>query len=472
VHSLAVLPLENLSGDPQQEYFADGMTEELITTLAKIGSLRVISRTSVMQYKGVRKPLPEIAQTLHVDAVIEGSVLRSGDRVRVTAQLIQAATDQHLWAETYERDIRDVLTLQSEVAQAIASEIKVELNPQEKALLGRVLPVNPEAYDYYLRGKYYLNREANIDNETAIGLLQHAVAIDPKFAAGYGKLAEAYISRLSFYTPEEKEWEQRASAAAEKALSLDPNSENAHIVRGHLLWTRSNHFPHEKALREYRSALALNPNSEEAINPLAAIYSHVGLLPQALKEAQKGVAIDPGSNRSRYQIGQALLWQLKLDEALAVFRILPRGFLSPVVGYQTAWALFKLGRQEEARAVNEDFLKNYPEDSGGLLSSMQAVLFAAAGNERAAEERIHRAQDDGKGFIHLHHTAYNIATAYALMKKPDPAIRWLQETADDGFPCYPLFEKDPSLDPLRKDARFIELMARLNQQWQHFRTLL
>jgi eukaryotic-like serine/threonine-protein kinase len=472
VRSLAVLPLENLSGDPQQEYFADGMTEELITNLAKIGSVRVISRTSVMQYKGTRRRLPEIAEALHVDAVIEGSVLRSGSRVRITAQLIDATTDQHLWADSYERDIRDVLALQSEVAQAIASQIKVELNPQQKALLGRILPVNSDAYDYYLRGKSYLNHEARVDNETAIGLLERAVAIDPNFAAAYGELAKAYTSRLSFYTPEEKEWEQRASTAAEKALSLDSNSENAHIVRARLLWTRSNHFQHERALQEYRSALALNPNSGDGLDGLSSIYSHIGLLTEALQEAQKGVAIDPGNNHVRYELGQALLWHLKFNDAVSIFRILPKGFLSPVVGSQTAWALFKLGRQQEARAVNQECLKNNPEDSGGLLTSMQAVLSAAAGNERAADESIRRAQKDAKSFIVFHHTAYNIATAYALMNKPEPAIRWLQETADDGFPCYPLFEKDPSLDSLRTDPRFIELMTKLNQQWQHFRTLL
>jgi tetratricopeptide (TPR) repeat protein len=164
--------------------------------------------------------------------------------------------------------------------------------------------------------------------------------------------------------------------------------------------------------------------------------------------------------------------QLKFDEALAAFRVLPKGFLSPVVGSQTAWALLKLGRQEEARAANEDYLKNYPEDSGGLLSSMQAVLFAAVGNEGSAEERIRRAQENGKGFIHFHHTAYNIATAYALLNKRDPAIRWLQETADDGFPCYPLFERDPALDSLRKDLRFLQFMTKLKQQWLHFRSLL
>jgi TolB-like protein len=189
-----VLPLDNLSGDPNQEYFADGMTEALIAGLARISALRVTPRTSVMQYKGGRKGIPEIGRELNVDAVIEGSVQRSGDRVRITAQLVRTSTDQHVWTQTYDRNLSDVLSLQSEVAGAIAREIQIKLTPQEEARMSSARPVNSEAYDSYLRGRYHSVRITDSENQTAIELFEHAVAIDPNFAIGFAELAQAYTS--------------------------------------------------------------------------------------------------------------------------------------------------------------------------------------------------------------------------------------------------------------------------------------
>ena len=261
IKSLAVLPLENLSGDTSQDYFADGMTDALITDLAKVGALRVISRQSVMQYKGARKPLPEIGRELNVDAVLTGSVVRSGERVRIAVQLIHAATDRNLWADSYERDLRDVLALQREVTRDIVGEIRIKLTPQEQVRFGSVRPVNPEAYDHYLRGKFYLHRQNRDDNEAAITALERAVATDPTFAAAHAELAQAYVWKLFLFAPEEKQWAEKAFVAAEKALSLDPDLAVAHLARGRLLWTPANHFPHEKAIREYRRALSFEPES-------------------------------------------------------------------------------------------------------------------------------------------------------------------------------------------------------------------
>ncbi len=215
IQSLAVLPLANLSNDPAQEYFADGMTEALITDLAQIRSLRVISRTSVMRYKGSRKPLPEVARALHVDAVVEGSVLRSGDRVRITAQLIQGATDRHLWAKTYERDMRDVLALQGEVAQAITQEIKVRLTPQEQIRLESSRPVDREAYEAYLKGRYYWNRRTAEGLKKAIEYFEKAINLDPAYALAYSGLADSYalLPRASSGAPAPKEAFAKARAA-------------------------------------------------------------------------------------------------------------------------------------------------------------------------------------------------------------------------------------------------------------------
>ena len=472
IKSLAVLPLDNLSGDTSQDYFADGMTESLITDLAKIGALRVISRPSVMQYKGAQKPLPAIGRELNVDAVLIGSVVRAGDRVRIAVQLIHAATEQNLWSNSYERDLRDVLALQKEVTQDVVREIKIKLTPQEQTQFKSVRPVNPEAYDHYLRGRFYLNRQNKDDNQAAITALERAVAVDPNFAAGYAELAQAYLWRLYLFAPEESQLAEKGFVAAEKALTLDPNLAVAHLARGRLLWTPANHFPHERVIREYQSALALDPSLDEARNQLALVYCHIGAFDEALQESQKALAINPNNNLAQFRIGETLNFQGKYEEALPVLRGLPQEVNRALVGHQIALTLFKMGRTEEAATTIEQFLKDYPEDNRGLFTSLEAMLAASAGQEQKAEDNIKLAVERGKGFGHFHHTAYNVACAYALMNKSDQAIKWLAVVAADGFPCYPLFERDKNLDNLRQDPRFIKFLSEQKQQWEHFRTLL
>jgi len=472
IESLAVLPLENLSSDTSQGYFADGMTESLITELAKIRALRVMSRPSVMQYKGARKPLPEIARELKVDAVLTGSVVRSGERVRITVQLVHAATDRNLWADSYERDQRDVLALQREVTRDIVGEIRIKLTPQEQLQFGSVRPVNPEAYDHYLRGRFYLNRQTKDDNEAAITALERAVSTDPTFAAAYAELAQAYSWKLFLFSPGEKQWAEKAFVAAEKALALDPDLAVAHLARGRILWTPANRFPHEKAIQEYRLAVSLNPSLDEARNQLALVYCHIGAFDEALQESEKAVTTNPNNNLAQFRTGQTLNFQGKYEQALSVLRAIPNEANPELVGHQVVWALFNLGRREEASAVVEQFLRDYPQDNGGLFTGLQAVLAASVGQERTAQAKIKLAVERGKGFGHFHHTAYYIACAYALMNKREQAIKWLEMAAEDGFPCYPLFEKDTNLDSLRQDARFVTFLAKQRQQWEYYKTIL
>jgi len=472
IKSIAVLPLENISGDASQDYFADGMTESLITDLAKIGALRVISRPSVMQYKGSRKPLPEVGRELNVDAVLIGTVVRYGDHVRIAVQLIHAATEENMGTYNYEHDLRDVLALQREVTRYIVGKIRIKLTPQEQRQFGSVRPVNPEAYDHYLRGRFYLNRQTKEDNEAAITALEHAVATDPSFAAAYAELAQAYSWKLFLFAPAEKQWAEKAFVAAEKALALDPDSAVAHLARGRILWTPANHFPHEKAIQEYRQAVTLDPSLDEARNQLALVYCHIGAFEEALEESHQAITTNPNNNLAQLRIGQTLNLQGKYEQALSVLQALPKEVNPQLVGHQTVWALFNLGRKEEASATVEQFLRDYPEDNGGLFTSQQAVLAASAGQERRAEDKIKLAVERGKGFGHFHHTAYYIACAYALMNKPEQAIKWLEVAADDGFPCYPLFERDSNLDNLRQDARFVTFLAKQRQQWEYYRTIL
>jgi serine/threonine protein kinase/tetratricopeptide (TPR) repeat protein len=472
IKSLAVLPLDNISGDASQDYFADGMTESLITDLARSGALRVISRPSVMQYKGTKKSLPDIARELNVDALLIGSVWRSGDRVRITVQLIRGATEENLGTYKYENDLRDVLALQRDVTQDIVGKIRVKLTPQQQGQIGNVRPVNPVAYDDYLRGRFHLNRQTKADNEAAITALEHAVATDPNFAAAYAELAQAYSWKLFLFAPDEKEWAEKAFVAAEKALALDPDLPVAHLARGRILWTPANHFPHEKAIREYRRAVTLNPSLDEARNQLALVYCHIGLLEEAIEESHQAITTNPNNNLAQLRIGQTLNLQGKYDEALSVLEELPKEVNPALVGHQKVWALFNLGRKEEASAVTEQYLKDYPEDSGGLFTSLSAILAASAGQQRKAQDQIKLAEQRGKGFGHFHHTAYYIACAYALMNKPEQAIKWLEAAADDGLPCYPLFDKDSNLDSLRQDARFATFLSKQKEQWEHYKTLL
>jgi TolB-like protein/DNA-binding winged helix-turn-helix (wHTH) protein/Flp pilus assembly protein TadD len=471
IRSLAVLPLQNLSGDPEQEYFADGMTEALTASLARMRALRVVSRTAVMRFKGSQKPLLEISRDLNADALIVGSVQPAGGRVKIMIQLIDGRTDTRLWTRDYDLETTNILKLQTEVARDVGRRIRVKLSPEEQLHLGSAPPVNPEAYDHYLRGRYYANRQNKEDNEAAVLSLERAVAIDSTFASAYAELAQAYVWKFYLFAPQERKWEEKAFVAAEKALSLDPDLPMAYLARGRLLWTPVNHFPHERAIREYRRALDLNPELDEARNQLALIYCHIGLFDEALQESQKAVETNPINNMAVYRMAQTLIFQGKYEQALSVLRTIPEKVNPALVGYLIPWALFNLGRKEEASDSLEHLLQEYPEDSGGLYTSLQALLTASIGQERQAENRINEAVERGKGFGHFHHTAYHIACSYALMNKPEPAIKWLEAAAQDGFPCYPLFERDANLDNLRRDARFIRFMARLRQQWERYRTL-
>jgi eukaryotic-like serine/threonine-protein kinase len=350
---------------------------------------------------------------------------------------------------------------------------QIKLTSQEQMRPANARSVNPTAYDEYLSGRFYANRQNKADNETAIMKLQRAVALDPNFAAAHAELAQAYVWRFFLFTPGEKEWEEKAFVEVEKALALDKDSAVAHQALGRLLWTDAYHFPHEKAIKEYRLALTLDPSLGEARNQLAVVYNHIGAFDQALQELQKAVTDNPTNNLAQFRIGQTLLWQGKYEQALTTLRKIPREVNPPLVGSTLAMALLLLGRKDEAADTVDEFLKDYPRDTDvGLFTSIQALLAALAGDEKKAEARIRNAIEKAKGFGHFHHTAYNIACAYSVMKKAEPAIRWLQTAADDGFPCYPLFENDPYLNHLRKDPRFIELMANLKAQWERYQAIL
>ena len=291
IRSIAVLPLDNYSGDPNQEYFSDGMTDELTTDLATISALRVISRGSVMQYKGAhRPPTPEIAKALNVDAVVEGSVVRVGDKVRITAQLIDAPADRHLWAKSYERDSRDVLALQDELASAIAKEINVELTPDEQARLANSRPVDPQAHDAYLKGRYYLSSPTEERVRKAMEQFEEAIRVDPNFALAYSGMADAYVLGDDWYFPA-TEVMPKAKAAAEKALQLDDMLAEAHLSLGAAKAQYDFDWP--GAETEIRRAIALNPSYAFGHDQYGFYLALHGRLDEAVAESRLAIELDP-----------------------------------------------------------------------------------------------------------------------------------------------------------------------------------
>ena len=317
IESLAVLPLKNLSGDSKQEYFADGMTEELIAKLARIASLRVISRTSVMEYKDAHKPLPEIAKELNVDAIVEGSVLHAGNRVRITVQLIHAATDRHLWAESYERDLEDILTLQNEVASSIAREVQVKLAPEEAAHLVSAPRVNPQAYEAYLRGLNYSESQISRENiRLAVEMFEKAVELDPNFAVAYAELSRAQ-SFLYFVVDQTPERLAMTKAAVDRAFELQPGLAEGHIALGYYYYRGFRDY--DRALHELKIAQKTLPNNKAILAGIGTIYRRQAKWEEALLEEQKLVAMNPRDANSACDIGVTYYTMRRYAEAQRYF---------------------------------------------------------------------------------------------------------------------------------------------------------
>lgn len=468
IQSVAVLPLDNLSGDPSQEYFADGITDALTTYLAQMRGVRVISRTSAMHYKGTKKALPEIAKELGVDAVVEGSASRSSGIIHVNAQLIYVPGDTHIWAHSYEGAISNLAAVESEIGDDIARKIDVQTLQGSSNHPSRAAAVNPEAYDLYLRSEPYYGLETREANDQAIRLLEKSVEIDPRFAAGYAALATAYRTRAFSVETNEAQWIERASATVGKALALDPDLAEGYVSRGYLLWSRANNWSHQRAVSDYRHALELNPNLAEAHHQLANVYNHVGLLDKANEEIKKAVTLDPLNAGIRFRVGINFLYEGKYEESLAELRDSEK-FLPPFWAFQTSFALQHIGRRQEAQQTVETFFKSDPVDPGGSLTAMQALLAAEVGDAVLAERKIQEAVTKGKGYQHFHHVAYAAASAYALLNRHEQALQYLRLTADDGFPCYPLFEHDSNLAHLRNDPGFLNFLAEQRKQWEYFR---
>ena len=466
VRSLAVLPLENLSTDTLRSWYADGLTEALTTDLGRIKSLLVIARGAVRPYRGTSAPLQQIARELHVDAVVEGGVQQSGSVVRVDLRLIDAATGYQRWADRFQEPLQERFTLEDRVARGIVSALGLPLSASEDRTLRATPTKNLQAYDDYLRAKTRLWRQNPQDDSVAITLLEQAVARDPEFAAAQAELALAYTLRINQFVPTDTALIEKAWVAADKALRLDPDLAEAHLARGHLLSSLTGKFAPGPPVQEYRRALELNPHLARAHHDLGVIYLHRGLLDKAVAEFRTTLAIDPANYGATRRSGIALVYQGRYEDGLRLVREVPPESNRSLWNYQVAWALLYLGRMHEAAVLMERYLHDYPEDPGGVVTSTRALLFAKAGDARRAEEDIRTAVPKGRGFIHFHHTLYNIASVYALLNQPSRAVYWLRQAAENGWPCYPYFARDPNLNNIRSDPDFVGFMKQLEAQWE------
>lgn len=468
ITSLVVLPLTNLSGDPSQDYFADGMTDELTTDLARISSLRVISETSAMRYRGTRPPLRQIAQELDVDAVVEGSVVRSRDQVRITAQLIDAKNDRHLWAQSYDRRGFDVLGLQRDVARAIASQVHLSLTPAEARHLEALPTHNQQAYDAYLHAKYHvvsaLAVEANAN--AAIAEAEQAVALDPDFAEAYVVIAQGCFAKI-FDWAGGKGYDEKAFVALGKAIVLDNTLAEAYAARGALYYTRLHNFDIASAVGDYRKAISLNPNLAEAHHNLGAELTHVGLHDQAIEEFRTTLRLDPQNDGAKYRLGRALWQSQRFTEALQQYD------RYNIVSFEKALTLAYVGRRQEAWETIESVTQQVGRARrGGFgggdqedIAAVRAFLYATESKPQKAEREIQIAARLGKDNDHFHHAAFILAAAYAEMGKPHEAVVWLRRTAETGMPNYPLFRDNPSMIKLRGNPEYEEFMAGLKLRW-------
>jgi TolB-like protein len=446
IRSLAVLPLENLSNDTSEDYFADGMTEELITQLGQIRSLRVISRTSVMTYKSDRKSLTEIARELRVEAVVEGSVLRSGDRVRINAQLIAVPADRHMWAQSYAGDLRDTLALQSRVASAIAEQIRATLDPRERAVLARSKVVNPEAYEAYLKGRYFWNKRTGDGLKKATAYFTRAIEIDPNYAEGYSGLADSYAlsGDWKYGVLPGREAFAQAKAAAAKALSLDDSLGEAHASLALALDLYD--WDWKAAEAEYRRAIELKPGYA----PAHQWYSW-----HLITELRKAENLDPLSLIISADIADALCVARRYDEAVQQSKRTLEMDANFAVGH------FELGqafvqKQLCGRAIAEF---QWAIELSGRSRAFKANLAHVYGVLGRKEEAVKILKDLEAQHNENPSVAADIALIHVGLGDRDRAIMWLDRAYQARFKASILLH--PVFDPLRSDARFKDLLRRI-----------
>lgn len=455
IKSLAVLPLKNFSGNADQDYFADGMTEELITDLAQIRAVRVISRTSAMNYKGSSKSLPQIARELNVDAVLEGSVERFQNRVRITAQLIQARGDRHLWAKSYDRNIDDVLVLQGEVARAIASEIQIKLSAEELRRLSKPGAVNPQAHEDYLRGRYYWNKRTKEGVEQSIDYLQKAIREDPEYAIAYAALADSYHLLPDLAGSDPRDSFQKARTAALKALDLDPSTAEAHAalasVKEDYDWDWSG------AERDYQQAIELNPGLGIIHAQYSNLLAETGRISEALPEAKQALQLDPLSSFVNSNLASMLYFAGSYDEAIAQSR------KTLDLDSANARAYRNLGRIYTAQGSYEKAIPEFQkaiELSPGTPEYLAELgyAFAMSGNRKEAETILRQIENSVQ---HGEASSYQLAVVYAGMRDKNRAFEFLNKALPERAAGLSYLKVTPIFAQLRSEPDFQAILHQI-----------
>ena len=453
ITSLAVLPLENFSRDPDQQYFADGLTEELISALAQISTLRVISRTSIMGFKGTKLPLPEIGRRLGVDAIVEGSVRRSGDRVRITAQLIRVASDQHMWAQSYERDLRDALALQDEVAGAIANEVQAHLTPQERQKIATARPVSPKGYELYLRGLDAYRRWDKRSEQAALEFLKQAIKEDSTYAPAWAAMGAVYNNDPGQFGAHDEEV-TRARQAVERALMLDPDLALAHSVKAQIGLRRDWHWA--PAEREFKRAIELAPSLFEAHHFYSHLLMDMGRVEESLEQSRSALALDPLNTAATLHMGWHYLFAGQIEQAIAQYETTLRLDPSYSAAYQQLlWAYALTGRYDEATAAGRKYVA-LSGDSDSLW--ITAIISARRGRTDVALRMVSKLID---GVSRGEQRAYDVAAVFAQLGRKDDAFQWLDRAITKREEGVSSLKLDPFLTTLHSDPRFAALLHRI-----------
>jgi TolB-like protein/DNA-binding winged helix-turn-helix (wHTH) protein/Tfp pilus assembly protein PilF len=453
IRSLAVLPLENLSGDPAEDYLADGITDQLITDLGQLGSLRVISRTSVMQYKGARKPLPQIARELDVDVVTEGTVLKSGNDVRITVRLIDPARDKRLWAKAYEGSFSDVLVLGDEVARSIADQIRFKLTSEQEALLRRDRVVDPEAYEDYLKGHYFWNKRDRGDLEKAITYFQKAIERDPKYALAHAGLAQSYVLLAGRDLPE-RDTVALAEAEAKRALELDPSLAEAQATLG--LIAENHRWEFGEAERRYKLVTELHPNYATGHHWLGEAYLVAGRFPEALAELQRAHELDPLSLMISADAGSVFCFARQYDKCLdQLGHILD---IDPNFAGAHEWRALAY---EGKGMFPEALLENQAATRGDHTPRALALLahaYARSGDQLEAHRLV---RELNKRSAREYVNPWDFALVYAGLGDKQATLSWLEKSYQARSPEMINLKIDLCFDLLRSDNRFQDLMRRI-----------
>jgi TolB-like protein/DNA-binding winged helix-turn-helix (wHTH) protein/Tfp pilus assembly protein PilF len=453
IRSLAVLPLENLSGDVSQEYFADGMTDELITDLAMLSHARVISRTSAMQYRGTHKSVPLIARELNVDAIIEGSVMRSGDRVRIRVQLLDAHEDRHLWAGAYDCDVKDLLQAQASAAREIAGELKLQLSPQET--LARKIAVLPEAHELYLKGRFFWNKRDEESLNKAIGYFRQAIAADPAYAEAYAGIADCYIILFGYAPVLPKGALENAKLAAEKALYLDDSLAEAHtslaILMPYFGWNW------DESKKQYQRALALNPNYATAHHWYGDTYlAQMGSLTEAVEEIRKAQQLDPLSPIIATDLGKNLILARNYDDAIIELRRALE--LDQHFGPAHFWLYYAYIETANFVDARDELDKTEPFIGHPRYLAERTFLLARSGNRHEAHKLLRQVLKISEN-VYVHPGA--MTYVYCALGDKDNAFRWLEKAYAEHNSFVSSVKIMPALDPLRTDPRYNDFVRRV-----------